>query len=63
MDRALLLAHVEARRPACQLHVLARVLVCKHERVADEVEAIFAMDEVPDQWKSYIEKNAEHYQK
>ena len=27
------------------------------------VEAIFAMDEVPDQWKAYIEKNAEHYQK
>lgn len=27
------------------------------------VEAIFAMDEVPDQWKSYIEKNAQHYQK
>ncbi|MCC6164314.1 MAG: ferredoxin family protein [Acidobacteria bacterium] len=27
------------------------------------VEAIFAMDEVPDQWQSYIEKNAEHYQK
>ena len=27
------------------------------------VEAIFAMDEVPDQWKSYIDKNAQHYQK
>jgi hypothetical protein len=27
------------------------------------VEAIFAMDEVPDQWQAYIEKNAEHYQK
>ena len=27
------------------------------------VEAIYAMDEVPDQWQSYIEKNAQHYQK
>jgi ferredoxin len=27
------------------------------------VEAIFAMDEVPDQWQAYIEKNAQHYQK
>lgn len=27
------------------------------------VEAIFALDEVPDKWKSYIEINAKHYQK
>ena len=27
------------------------------------VEAIFALDEVPDQWKSYIEKNAQFFQK
>jgi NAD-dependent dihydropyrimidine dehydrogenase PreA subunit len=27
------------------------------------VEAIFALDETPDKWKSYIPKNAEYYQK
>jgi hypothetical protein len=27
------------------------------------VEAIFALDEVPDKWKSYIQTNTEHYQK
>jgi ferredoxin len=27
------------------------------------VEAIFALDEVPDKWKNYIEINAKHYQK
>ena len=27
------------------------------------VDAIFMEDEVPDQWKSFIEKNAEYYQK
>ena len=27
------------------------------------VEAIFALDEVPDKWKNYIEINARHYQK
>ena len=27
------------------------------------VEAIFALDEVPDKWKSYIDVNSKHYQK
>ncbi len=27
------------------------------------VEAIFALDEVPDKWKNFIQVNAEHYQK
>jgi ferredoxin len=27
------------------------------------VEAIFALDEVPDKWNNYIEINAKHYQK
>jgi len=27
------------------------------------VEAIFALDEVPEKWKNYIAINAEHYQK
>ena len=27
------------------------------------VEAIYAQDEVPDKWQSYIEVNAEHYKK
>ena len=27
------------------------------------VEAIFALDETPDKWKSYIQKNAAYYQK
>ena len=27
------------------------------------VEAIFALDEVPDKWKSFIPVNAEYYQK
>ena len=27
------------------------------------VEAIFALDEVPEKWKNYIEVNAAHYQK
>ena len=27
------------------------------------VEAIFALDEVPEKWKSYIEINANHFQK
>jgi ferredoxin len=27
------------------------------------VEAIFALDEVPDKWKGFIEKNAAYYQK
>ena len=27
------------------------------------VEAIFALDEVPDKWKDFIQTNAEHYKK
>ena len=27
------------------------------------VEAIFALDEVPDKWKGFIETNADHYKK
>ena len=27
------------------------------------VEAIFALDEVPEKWKNYIEINAKHFQK
>ena len=27
------------------------------------VEAIFALDEVPDKWKSYIQENAAYYKK
>ena len=27
------------------------------------VEAIFALDEVPEKWKNYIEINANHFQK
>ena len=27
------------------------------------VEAIFALDEVPDKWRDYIQKNADHYKK
>ena len=27
------------------------------------VEAIFALDEVPDKWKNYIDINAKHFQK
>ena len=27
------------------------------------VEAIFALDEVPEKWKSYIDINAKHFQK
>ena len=27
------------------------------------VEAIFALDEVPEKWKNYIDINAKHFQK
>ena len=49
-----------APSPAHQQNTHARSGACVP---ACPVEAIFALDETPDKWKDYIEKNAAFYQK
>ena len=55
-------ARLRVGRHSCIIHP-DECIDCGACVPACPVEAIFALDEVPDKWKNYIEINAKHYQK